>query len=526
MAKFNEAAGDWEQPDEGEERLPAPEAAGDPWKDFFEGPIPGGSAAPAQPSAEDAWRILSTRPAASPPEQPRSLPAEAPAQPAANDDQWGEVVAASGYDEAAPPPIYTGKKEGEPRRRHADPFMDPSLLVDLPTRVSPGYDSREEPGPPEPYADDDGSASWDREDDVVLRAFEEHARAEPEPIRQATPFAVPPGRQDSFETLFGSDADALVEEVDEEPIEEVLPGSWKDTPAVEAGSQSWQGVVVSPSLSGITPRPRWEEVPEEDADPTEAEYEPAPLPWQSPKAFEYANAVNGENETPVRQSRRPRSLVREIVETGLLALLVFLAVRASFQNFKVDGNSMFPTLENGQFLIVNKLVYSEVDVERLSRFVPFLDPGDQPKRYVFHGPERGEIVVLQDPRNPQVDLIKRVIGLPGETIEIVNGHIFINGQQLEEPYIKSPWRYTGPAQTVPAGMYFVMGDNRDNSLDSRSPNIGFIPKEMIIGKTLMSYWPSGKIGLAANETPKLTGKTIAEFRAETANAQTPPDGKK
>jgi signal peptidase I len=84
-------------------------------------------------------------------------------------------------------------------------------------------------------------------------------------------------------------------------------------------------------------------------------------------------------------------LIREIVETGLLAALVFLSVRASFQNFKVDGTSMFPTLENGQFLIVNKLVYSEVDVEKLSKFVPLVHPGDDPKRNVFHGPERGDI---------------------------------------------------------------------------------------------------------------------------------------
>jgi signal peptidase I len=106
-------------------------------------------------------------------------------------------------------------------------------------------------------------------------------------------------------------------------------------------------------------------------------------------------------------------LARELVETGLLALLVFLAVRASFQNFKVDGTSMMPTLDDGQFLIVNKIVYSQVNVGKLSNFLPFLNPGDQPERNVFHGPERGDIVVLVDPRKPDTDLIKRIIALPG-----------------------------------------------------------------------------------------------------------------
>jgi signal peptidase I len=209
---------------------------------------------------------------------------------------------------------------------------------------------------------------------------------------------------------------------------------------------------------------------------------------------------------------RGRTVARELIETLLLALLVFLAVRASFQNFKVDGNSMYPTLDNGEFLIVNKLVYSEVDVDRLSRFLPFLDAGDSPKRYVFHGPQRGDIIVLRDPRQPQVDLIKRVIGLPGETVEIVNGVVFVNGYLLEEPYIERAWHYTGPPVVLGPGEYFVMGDNRDNSKDSRS--VGPIPKELIIGKALLTYWPVSDFGLAPNHTPILTDKTIEAYRAE------------
>ncbi|MBA4182028.1 MAG: signal peptidase I [Anaerolinea sp.] len=205
----------------------------------------------------------------------------------------------------------------------------------------------------------------------------------------------------------------------------------------------------------------------------------------------------------------------------MLALLVFLSVRASFQNFKVDGNSMYPTLEDGQFLIVNKLVYSKVDMEKLSNFVPFVDPGSEKERNVFHGPQRGDIVVLVDPRKPDIDLIKRVIGLPGETVEILDGKVYVNDFLLEEPYIKKAWHDNKAKVLVPPGFYFVMGDNRDNSLDSRSQQVGFVPEDLIIGKAMLSYWPSNKFGLAPNQAgnvsqkdgvPRLTAQTIDQAR--------------
>lgn len=204
------------------------------------------------------------------------------------------------------------------------------------------------------------------------------------------------------------------------------------------------------------------------------------------------------------QRQRTRSLVRELVETGLLALLVFLAVRGSFQNFKVDGNSMYPTLEDGQFLIVNKLIYSEVDLERLSNFVPFIDAGDDPTRHVFHPPERGDIIVLRDPSNPNVDLIKRVIGLPGDKLEIFEGAVYINDYRLEEPYIQRPWSDSRPAVLVPENHYFVLGDNRDNSKDSRSSAIGFIPGDLIIGRAELSYWPFSQFGRTSDQDPTIS----------------------
>jgi signal peptidase I len=199
-------------------------------------------------------------------------------------------------------------------------------------------------------------------------------------------------------------------------------------------------------------------------------------------------------------------LVREIVETGLLALLVFLAVRASFQNFKVDGLSMYPTLEDGEYLIVNKLAYAEVDMDRLGNFVPFVEAGDDPTRQVFGGPERGDIVVLEDPREQNTDLIKRIIGLPGETIEIVDGEVYINDFLLTEPYIKQEWDDTKEKILIPEGYYFVMGDNRSNSLDSRNGGIGLISEDLIIGKAALTYWPRSKFGLAPNESGDISEK--------------------
>ena len=199
-----------------------------------------------------------------------------------------------------------------------------------------------------------------------------------------------------------------------------------------------------------------------------------------------------------RRAKRRRILTRELVETGLLALLVFLSVRASFQNFRVEGQSMYPTLEDGQFIIVNKLLYSEIDLDKLNDFVPVIEAEEGETRHIFHGPERGDIVVFNSPRESEEDLIKRVIGLPGETVEIVNGQVFIDDFLLEEPYIDGAWNDSRPKVLIPEGQYFVLGDNRNNSQDSRSPQIGLIPEEMIIGKAMLTYWPLGSFGFAPN----------------------------
>jgi signal peptidase I len=172
---------------------------------------------------------------------------------------------------------------------------------------------------------------------------------------------------------------------------------------------------------------------------------------------------------------RTKSIFREFAETIILTLLIYFLVRTFlFENYRVLGHSMDPTLENDQFLVVNKLGY------RLGE------------------PERGDIIVFRDPRSADRKLIKRVIGLPGEVLEIQDGQVLINGHPLDEPYIANPSRYSQEATPIPEGMYFVLGDNRNNSSDSH--NWGTLARERVVGKAWVSYWPPKLWGVIPHET--------------------------
>ena len=166
---------------------------------------------------------------------------------------------------------------------------------------------------------------------------------------------------------------------------------------------------------------------------------------------------------------------RDILETLVLAGLLFLAINAISARIRVDGSSMVPTLNDGQFVMVNRLVYKYSD------------------------PDHGDVVVFHYPRDPEQEYIKRIIGLPGDTVTIDNGHVYLNGQQLNEPYIAASTRTTGEWQ-VPGDHLFVLGDNRNNSQDSR--NFGFVSMENIIGKAIFIYWPPTDWGnIASPEGP-------------------------
>jgi signal peptidase I len=167
----------------------------------------------------------------------------------------------------------------------------------------------------------------------------------------------------------------------------------------------------------------------------------------------------------------PRTIAREVFQTVVLMVLLFLAVRGVAQNFRVEGPSMQPTLATGQFLWVNKAAYFQLD-----------------HRFVFGGPQRGDIAVLVPPDDQQdFDLIKRVIGLPRDTLQIEHGQVWINGQPLDEPYIHFHAGYSVPTMTIPEDEYFVLGDNRANSRDS---HLGWlVPAENLVGRAWLSYWP-------------------------------------
>jgi len=163
--------------------------------------------------------------------------------------------------------------------------------------------------------------------------------------------------------------------------------------------------------------------------------------------------------------------VKDVLETLVLAVLLFLAINAVSARIRVDGSSMVPTLNDGQFVMVNRLVYKYSD------------------------PDHGDVVVFHYPRDPDQEYIKRIIGLPGDTVTITNGHVYINGQELDEPYIAASTRATGEWQ-VPGDHLFVLGDNRNNSQDSR--NFGFVSMDNIIGKAIFIYWPPDNWSLIEN----------------------------
>jgi signal peptidase I len=162
---------------------------------------------------------------------------------------------------------------------------------------------------------------------------------------------------------------------------------------------------------------------------------------------------------------------REVAQTFLLVALMFVGVRVLVQNFRVEGPSMQPTLSTGEFLWVNKVAYARWNGQ-----------------YVLGGPHRGDIAVLRSPDTSEdIDLIKRIIGMPGDRLRIERGEVFINGQRLDEPYIRFQASYNYAEITVPADQYFVLGDNRPNSRDS---HFGwFVPAENLVGRAWLSYWP-------------------------------------
>jgi signal peptidase I len=160
--------------------------------------------------------------------------------------------------------------------------------------------------------------------------------------------------------------------------------------------------------------------------------------------------------------------VLDILETLVLSVILFIGINAISARIRVDGSSMEPTLRSGEFVIVNKLSYK------------------------FGDAARGDIVVFHFPRDPEQEYIKRVIGLPGDQVNISQGRVYVNNQLVYEPYITAMPAYEG-TWSVPEGHLFVLGDNRNNSSDSH--NWGTVPQEYVVGKAFFIYWPPGQWGI-------------------------------
>ena len=171
---------------------------------------------------------------------------------------------------------------------------------------------------------------------------------------------------------------------------------------------------------------------------------------------------------------------KDIVKTIALALVIYIIVQFMVTGVEVQMTSMEPTLHQGQRLMVDKVTYW------------------------FKTPQRGDIVVFYPPRDSDELYIKRIIATPGETIEIKQGKVLINGNSIEEPYIS--FNSTAPLerQVIPADNYFVMGDNRNGSYDSRA--WGPVTEDSIVGKAWVLYWPFSEWGMAPNYSFAASGE--------------------
>ncbi len=166
-----------------------------------------------------------------------------------------------------------------------------------------------------------------------------------------------------------------------------------------------------------------------------------------------------------------RALWELLHDLSIAVVFCFFLITFVAQAFRVQGTSMLPLLGDGERIIVNKFVY---------RFRPI---------------ERGDVVVFWYPREPSVSFIKRVVGLPGDTVEIRLGALYVNGQRVEEDYLLPKFRgdESTPPVEVKKGFYYVLGDHRNSSNDSRS--WGEVPEKYVYGRAVFRFWPASKMGV-------------------------------
>jgi signal peptidase I len=165
----------------------------------------------------------------------------------------------------------------------------------------------------------------------------------------------------------------------------------------------------------------------------------------------------------------PVSLLRDVAISVALAVILIVFI---YQPVKVEGTSMMPGLTDQERIFVNKYEYKLGE----------------------NNIHRGDLVVFHYPKNPRESYIKRVVGLPGDSVRIVLGEVYVNGKKLSEPYVLDAYRDRDSMdmEVIPPGHYFVLGDHRNSSSDSRS--WGYVARDEIYGKAVLVYWPLAKIG--------------------------------
>jgi signal peptidase I len=201
--------------------------------------------------------------------------------------------------------------------------------------------------------------------------------------------------------------------------------------------------------------------------------------------------------------KRTLAVASELAQAVVVTLALTLGARAVVQNFRVEGISMQPNFVGGQVLVVNRAAYFHIDGGPLDGILPTTRQGTT--SYLFGGPQRGDVAVFVAPPQPDADYIKRIIGLPGDTVSVQRGRVFINGAGLVEPYIQFPAEYNFPLDgtplVVPDDSYFVLGDNRPESLDS---HFGwFVPVQDLIGRAWLRYWPPTELGIVQSARPEV-----------------------
>ena len=212
----------------------------------------------------------------------------------------------------------------------------------------------------------------------------------------------------------------------------------------------------------------------------------------------------GDDRATAPEGPPPKGIVRDCVETILICFIFVIFTRAfSFQQSKIPSGSMEDTLLIGDYIMVNRYVFSPAGSELERKLLPSRD--------IRHG----DVIVFKFPQQPEIDYIKRVIGLPGDTVEIRKGYVYVNGEKLDEPYVKEAYRLPDSHEpfVVPPDKYWVMGDHRDRSSDSRV--WGFVSRDLIKGRALLIWWSytegPNDINLRGMDQLKAIGSKVAHL---------------